>query len=179
MNYGEIKNYDVANGPGVRVTLFVSGCRHHCEGCFNPDTWDFAFGKPYTEETEAEILKMLGNRPIKGLTLLGGEPMEPENQKALLLLLQKAKALYPEKDIWCFTGYRLDEDILKKMLPKYEFTGEMLKYIDVMVDGEFVLKKRNLMLKFKGSENQRIILVPETLEKGEIVRWPEDSIEEE
>ena len=179
MNYGEIKNYDIANGPGVRVTLFVSGCRHHCKGCFNPDTWDFAFGKPYTEETEAEILKMLGNRPIKGLTLLGGEPMEPENQKALLPLLQKAKALYPEKDIWCFTGYRLDEDILKNMLPKYEFTEEMLKYIDVMVDGEFVLKKRNLMLKFKGSENQRIILVPETLEKGKIVRWPEDSIEEE
>lgn len=179
MNYGEIKNYDIANGPGVRVTLFVSGCRHHCKGCFNPDTWDFQYGRAYTKETEDEILEMLGNRPIRGLTLLGGEPLEPENQEALLPLLRRAKELYPQKDIWCFSGYRFDKDILEKMLPRYDFTEEFLSYLDVLVDGEFVLEKKNLMLKFKGSENQRIILVPESLKEGKIVRWPEDVIEEE
>lgn len=171
MNYGEIKNYDIANGPGVRVTLFVSGCRHHCKGCFNPDTWDFHYGKEYTKETEDVILKMLGNRPIKGLTLLGGEPLEPENQEALLPLLRRAKEMYPQKDIWCFSGYRFDKDILEKMLPRYAFTEEFLSYLDVLVDGKFIESKKNLSLRFRGSENQRLIDVPASLKEGKVVLW--------
>ena len=172
MNYGGIKNYDIANGPGVRVTLFVSGCPHHCEGCFNPETWDFDYGQPFTKETEKEILTLLGNTPVAGLTLLGGEPMVPSNQEALLPLLREAKQRYPQKNIWCFTGYLFDRDICGNMLKTYPFTREFLSYVDMIVDGPFILEEKSLLLKFKGSANQRIIMVKESLEKGKIVRWP-------
>ena len=177
MNYGGIKNYDIANGPGVRVTLFVSGCPHHCKGCFNPETWDFDYGEPFTRETEDEVLRMLGNAPIAGLTLLGGEPMVPSNQEALLPLLREAKARYPQKNIWCFTGYLFDRDVCDGMLKKYPFTREFLSYVDIIVDGPFILAQKSLLLKFKGSSNQRIIMVKESLEAGEIVRWPQEERE--
>ena len=177
MNYGGIKNYDIANGPGVRVTLFVSGCPHHCEGCFNPETWAFDYGEPFTEAAQEEVLQMLGNTPIAGLTLLGGEPMVPSNQEALLPLLREAKARYPQKNIWCFTGYLFDRDVCDGMLKKYPFTREFLSYVDIIVDGPFVLAQKSLLLKFKGSSNQRIIMVKESLEAGEIVRWPQEERE--
>ena len=157
MNYGAIKKTDVADGSGVRVSLFVSGCRNHCPGCFQPETWDFDYGKPFTQETENEILKALEPSFIAGFSLLGGEPFEPENQKVLAPFLEKIKQTYPAKDIWCWTGYILEKDLYPDC-PKYtEFTDRMLENIDVLVDGPFIQEKRNLMLEFRGSENQRII----------------------
>lgn len=157
MNYGAIKKTDVADGSGVRVSLFVSGCRNHCPGCFQPETWDFDYGKPFTQETENEILKALEPSFIAGFSLLGGEPFEPENQKVLAPFLEKIKQTYPAKDIWCWTGYILEKDLYPGC-PKYtEFTDRMLENIDVLVDGPFIQEKRNLMLEFRGSENQRII----------------------
>ena len=169
MNYGEIKNCDIANGEGVRVSLFVSGCTHHCKGCFNPCTWDFDYGKPFTEETENQLLQLLSPEYINGLTLLGGEPMEPENQRGLIGFLRKAKKTYPHKDIWCYTGYTLEKDLQNEGKAVCEVTEEMLSLIDVLVDGEFVLEKKNISLAFRGSENQRIINLPETLKSGRIV----------
>lgn len=169
MNYGEIKHNDVANGPGVRTTLFVSGCTHHCKGCFNAATWDFNYGQPFTDATIEEILRGLSATHVAGLTLLGGEPFEHENQKGLLPLLRKVKATYPNKTVWCFTGYLFDRDILDSMCGKWTETREMLSYIDVLVDGPFVEGLKNLNLKFKGSENQRTILVQESLETGNVV----------
>ena len=169
MNYGEIKNYDIANGEGVRVTLFVSGCTHHCKGCFNEMTWDFNYGKPYTKQTEDEIIKMLEPYYIDGLTLLGGEPMEKPNQQALLPLLKRVRETYPEKNIWCYTGYTLESDLLNESRARCECTDEILSLIDVLVDGEFILEKKNISLPFRGSENQRIIDMPATLKKGEVV----------
>lgn len=169
MNYCQIKKHDIADGPGVRVSLFVSGCTHHCKGCFQPETWDFEYGELFSEETQNEIIEALKPDYIKGLTLLGGEPFEPENQKELLPFLKKIKKIYPKKDIWCYTGYLMDEELLKKSRARCEYTDEMLSLIDVLVDGEFVLKKRNLMLKFKGSENQRIIDVQKSLKEKEII----------
>lgn len=169
MNYCQIKKCDIADGLGVRVSLFVSGCTHHCKGCFQPETWDFSYGKPYTKETTKEILEALKPDYIKGLTLLGGEPFEPENQKELLELLKEVKKAYPKKDIWCYTGYLMDEELLKPSSARCEYTDEMLSFIDILVDGEFVLEKRNLMLKFKGSENQRIIDVKKSLKEKTIV----------
>ncbi len=157
MNYGAIKKTDVADGSGVRVSLFVSGCRNHCPGCFQPETWDFDYGKPFTQETENEILKALEPSFIAGFSLLGGEPFEPENQKVLAPFLEKIKQTYPAKDIWCWTGYILEKDLYPDC-PKYtEFTDRMLENIDVLVDGPFIQEQRNLMLEFRGSENQRII----------------------
>lgn len=157
MNYGAIKKTDVADGSGVRVSLFVSGCRNHCPGCFQPETWDFDYGKPFTQETENEILKALEPSFIAGFSLLGGEPFEPENQKVLAPFLEKIKQTYPAKDIWCWTGYILEKDLYPGC-PKYtEFTDRMLENIDVLVDGPFIQEQRNLMLEFRGSENQRII----------------------
>lgn len=163
MNYGEIKNYDIANGLGVRVTLFVSGCTHHCKGCFNPMTWDFNYGKPFTEDTEEQLLEMLAPDYIDGLTLLGGEPMETDNQRALLPFLKKVKVRYPKKNIWCYTGYTLETDLLSESRARCEVTDEMLSLIDVLVDGEFIEKQKNISLAFRGSENQRIIDLPKTL----------------
>jgi len=168
MNYGAIKEDDIANGIGIRVSLFVSGCTHHCKNCFNPETWDFNYGTPYTEETEAKILKLLDSDYINGLSLLGGEPFEPENQKVLVGLLKRVKEIYPQKDVWCYTGYVLDSDILSGRAHT-DVTDEMLSYIDVLVDGPFVEKLKKITLKFRGSENQRVIDVKKTLEAGSIV----------
>ena len=171
MNYAEIKNCDIANGPGVRVSLFVSGCTHHCPGCFNQVAWDFDYGKPFTQETIDSILAMLQPGYIKGLTLLGGEPFEPENQPAVVELLRQIKAKYPEKSIWAFSGYLFDRDILAGRLGPWEITREYLSYLDVLVDGPFVQEKKNLSLRFRGSENQRIIDVPASLASGTVVLW--------
>ena len=171
MNYAEIKNCDIANGPGVRVSLFVSGCTHHCPGCFNQVAWDFDYGKPFTQETMDSILAMLQPGYIKGLTLLGGEPFEPENQPAVVELLRQIKAKYPEKSIWAFSGYLFDRDILAGRLGPWEITREYLGYLDVLVDGPFVESRKNLSLRFRGSENQRIIDVPASLAENRIVLW--------
>ena len=174
MNYAEIKRCDVANGPGVRVSLFVSGCTHHCKECFNPETWDFNYGQPFTKDTEAEIIKCLAPDYIKGLTLLGGEPLEHCNQQGILPLLKKVKELYPGKSIWCFTGYDFEKDVTGRMADEWEETKELLSYIDVMVDGEFIAGQKDLGLAFKGSSNQRTILVQESLVSGKIVYWEQE-----
>ncbi len=171
MNYATIKNCDIANGPGVRVSLFVSGCRHHCKGCFNAIAWDFDYGEPFTQETVDRILEMLAPEHIKGITLLGGEPFEPENQPAIVALLRQIKAKFPEKSIWAFSGYLFDEDILAGKLGPWEITKEYISYIDVLVDGRFEEEKKDLSLRFRGSSNQRIIDVRASLSTGEIVLW--------
>lgn len=169
MNYGEIKKYDIANGIGVRTSLFVSGCRHHCKGCFNPETWNFEYGKTYTKETENDIVSSLAPYYISGLTVLGGEPFEPENQATIVGLLKRVKEEYPDKNIWVYSGYLFEE--LEGKIPslaRCEVTDEMLSYIDILVDGEFVEAKKDISLHFRGSSNQRIIDVKKTLETGEI-----------
>jgi len=168
MNYATIKNCDIANGPGVRVSLFVSGCTHRCKGCFNEVAWDFDYGEPFTEETMDSILAMLRPSYVRGLTLLGGEPFEPQNQGAVVELLRKIKKEMPEKSIWAFSGYLFDKDILSGRLGD---CSEYLSYLDVLVDGPFVEAKKNLSLRFRGSENQRLIDVPASLATGEIVLW--------
>ena len=157
MNYGNIKECDIADGPGVRVSLFVSGCRHHCKGCFNKETWDFDYGMPYTKETEDEIIRLLAPSYIQGLTLLGGEPFEPETQTDLAGLLKRVRETYPDKDIWCYTGYLYDVDLPEGGRVHTEVTEEMLSYIDVLVDGEFIEEEKDVTLVFRGSRNQRII----------------------
>lgn len=169
MNYCELKLNDVANGPGVRVSLFVSGCTHRCKGCFNEESWDFDAGEEFTGETIDTIIEALKPNYVKGLTLLGGEPFERINQQGLLPLLRRFKKEFPDKDVWCFTGYLFDNDILGHMCKEWKETPEFLNMIDVLVDGEFILEQRNLMLKFKGSENQRTIDVKKSLETGGIV----------
>lgn len=169
MNYSVIKNCDIANGEGVRVSLFVSGCRNKCKECFNPETWDFNYGKPFTTDTEEEILNLLKPDYIKGLTLLGGEPFEKENQPALIKLLKRVREKYPNKDIWCFTGFTLDKELLGESRASGENCNKLLSLIDTLVDGRFVLSLKNLKLKFRGSSNQRIIDVQQTLKTGEIV----------
>ena len=168
MNYATIKNCDIANGPGVRVSLFVSGCTHRCPGCFNEIAWDFDYGTPFTEETVESIVNMLRPAHIRGLTLLGGEPFEPQNQSAIVALLRRVKQELPEKSIWAFSGYLFDKDILSGRLGD---TSEYLSYLDVLVDGPFVEAKKNLSLRFRGSENQRLIDVPASLAAGGIVLW--------
>lgn len=171
MNYADIKQYDVANGPGIRVSLFVSGCTHHCRECFNPETWDFEYGEPFTAETIELILGYMEPEYVKGLTLLGGEPLEHSNQQGLLPLVRAVRNAYPEKTIWCFSGYDFEKDILGYMMPEWEETEELLGYIDVLVDGEFMIDKKDLGLVFKGSSNQRTILVQESLKNGKICLW--------
>lgn len=171
MNYAEIKNCDIANGPGVRVTLFVSGCTHHCEGCFNEETWDFQYGKPFTEETIGRILEMLAPDYIAGLTLLGGEPLELVNREGLLPLLRAVKKKYPGKNIWCYTGYLFEKDLLEKFCVQWEKMGEFLSYLDVVVDGKFIMARKNISLRFRGSDNQRIIDVQESLKQERVVLW--------
>lgn len=171
MNYATIKNCDIANGPGVRVSLFVSGCTHHCKGCFNEVAWDFDYGQPFTQETVDSILAMLKPAYVKGITLLGGEPFEPQNQPALVAMLRQIKAKYPEKSVWAFSGYLFDKDIQPGKLGDPEVTKEFLSYLDVLVDGRFVEEKRDLTLRFRGSSNQRIIDVPASLAAGEVVLW--------
>jgi anaerobic ribonucleoside-triphosphate reductase activating protein len=161
MYYGEIKKYDIANGEGVRVSLFVSGCTHHCKGCFNPETWSFNYGKQFDEDAEQQIFEQLDESFIDGLTLLGGEPMEPENQAALLPFLRKVSSRYPNKNIWCYTGYTLDVDLVSGGRAFTEDTEEILSYIDVLVDGEFIEELKDIRLVFRGSSNQRIIKLKE------------------
>ena len=169
MYYGTIKNFDVADGPGCRVSLFVSGCRNHCPGCFNRETWDFCYGQEYTRETEQMLLKALVPAYIQGLSLLGGDPFEPENQRELLPLLRSVKTALPEKDIWAYTGYTLEKLQNAEGHPRCEVTDEMLSMIDILVDGPFIEARKNISLRFRGSDNQRIIDLPNTLKSGEIV----------
>lgn len=168
MNYATIKATDVANGPGVRVSLFVSGCTHHCQGCFNAEAWDFSYGQPFTEAVGEEIMELLGHGYIAGLSLLGGEPLEPENQQALLPFLKKVKTRLPEKTIWCYSGYTL-EHIAGTMMAASQTTRELMGLIDVLVDGKFIEEKKNLNLRFRGSENQRILDVKRSLAAGKPV----------
>lgn len=168
MNYSGIKPYSIENGTGVRVSLFVSGCRNRCKGCFQPETWDFGYGKIFTRESEDEIMEMLKPDYIQGITLLGGDPFEEENQEALMPLLRRIKEEYPKKDIWAYTGYILGKDFVPGGRKYTPWTEEMLSLLDVLVDGPFVLEKKNLSLKFRGSENQRVIDMNATREKGEI-----------
>lgn len=169
MNYGEIKKYDIANGEGVRVSLFVSGCTHHCPGCFNQATWDFDYGQPYTEETEEEILEALAPDYITGLTLLGGEPFEPGNQEVLTGLLKRVRQRYPRKTVWCYTGYLFDRELLTESRARCAYTDEMLELIDVLVDGRFVEALKDITLRFRGSSNQRLIDVRASLACHQVV----------
>ncbi|MBQ7548729.1 MAG: anaerobic ribonucleoside-triphosphate reductase activating protein [Clostridia bacterium] len=171
MYYGEIKKVDIANGEGVRVSLFVSGCTHCCKNCFNEETWDFKFGKPFTAETEDEIMEYLRPDYIRGLSLLGGEPFEPANQRVLLPFLRRIRRELPEKDVWCYTGYTLDKELMGESRAQCEATDEMISLIDVLVDGEYVDELRNISLKFRGSSNQRIIDVKESLKQNKIVLY--------
>ncbi len=175
MNYAGIKKLDVANGPGLRVTLFVSGCTHHCKGCFNQETWDFNYGEPFRKETEEEIIKELKRPEVAGLTLLGGEPFERANQQGLLSFVKRVKAEFPQKPLWCYTGYDFEKDILGRMAREWEETREFLACLDILVDGEFIEEKKDLSLRFRGSSNQKIIRVPESLKNGRLALWePED-----
>lgn len=176
MYYGALKKTDIANGPGVRVSLFVSGCTHHCKDCFNPETWNFTYGEEYTDKVMAEILEALEPDYIKGITILGGEPFEPSNQRELLPLYHAIREKYPKKTIWVYSGYTLEKDLLQESRARIDITDEILSLIDVLVDGEFVLEKKNISLKFRGSENQRIINLPESLATGETVLIPDDEI---
>ena len=171
MNYADIKRYDVANGPGVRVSVFVSGCTHRCPGCFNEEAWDFNFGKPFTQETIDYIIDLLKPDFYKGITFLGGEPLEHVNQQGLLPLARKIREVYPEKSSWCFTGYDFEKDVLGRMINEWPETKELLSYIDVLVDGEFIEAQKDLSLVFKGSANQRHILVQESMKSGSLVLW--------
>lgn len=174
MNYANIKYCDIANGVGVRTSVFVSGCRNHCKECFNRETWDFAFGKPFTEETENEVIESVAPDYIAGLTVLGGEPFEPENQAGVLDLIRKIKAKYPGKSVWVYSGFTLEE-LRSGSRASGRTCDEILSLIDVLVDGRFVQEKYNISLRFRGSENQRIIDMPGTRKEGKIVLW-EDSL---
>ncbi len=174
MYYGAIKNNDIADGIGVRVSLFVSGCTNRCKNCFQPETWAFDYGEPFTEETEEKILEMLRPAYIKGLTVLGGDPFEPSNQRALLPFLKRVKAAYPNKGIWCFTGYRYEDELMTEGVhPHCEVTEEMLSLISVLVDGRFEEDKKDIRLIFRGSSNQRLIDLDATRASGELVLWQE------
>lgn len=174
MHYGEIKKFDIADGPGVRVTLFVSGCTNHCEGCFQPQTWDFCFGRPFTRETEDELLAALAPDYIAGLTLLGGEPFEPDNQRALLPFVRRVRETLPQKTIWAYSGFTYDGELLREgSHPRCEVTDELLSLLDVLVDGRFVLAQKDISLRFRGSRNQRILDLRKTRAQGQIVLWQE------
>jgi len=166
MYYGAIKNTDIANGEGVRVSLFVSGCRNCCKGCFNKETWDFCYGTEFTQETEQKILEALSPNYISGLSILGGEPFEIENQRVLVDFLVKVKNSFPNKNIWCFTGYILEKDLLPKQGKCHcEVTEKMLSLIDILVDGPFIQEEKDITLRFRGSKNQRILTLKEILKK--------------
>ena len=172
MYYGALKKCDIANGAGVRVTLFVSGCTNHCPDCFQPQTWDFDYGKAFTDETKAEIFAELDKPFINGLTVLGGEPFEPRNQRELLPLLREVREKYPDKTIWCFTGFRLDDELLRDgSYPRCEATDGMLACINVLVDGRFVKELKDISLQFRGSRNQRVIDMDRTRETGQVTIW--------
>ncbi len=169
MNYAAIKKNDIANGPGVRVSLFVSGCRHHCKNCFNQEAWDFSYGAPFTQEVIEEILNALDHSYVSGLSLLGGEPFEPENQEGLLSLVRQCKERFPEKTIWCYTGFTLEKDLLANRVGNPEIARELLSHLDVLVDGKFVEALKDPSLIFRGSSNQNIIDVPKSLAAGQMI----------
>ena len=188
MNYASIKKTDIANGVGVRVSLFVSGCTHHCKGCFNPETWNFEYGNPFTEEAEEELLEALKPAHITGLTLLGGEPLEPDNQRELISLLRKVKERFPDKTIWCYTGYTLEQDLWGEEdtgnvgdgfgesfveetagKARCEITEEFLGFLDILVDGEFMMEQKDIRLKFRGSANQRILDMKKSMKERRAV----------
>ena len=169
MNYATIKPHDTADGYGVRVSLFVSGCTHHCKGCFNSEAWDFNYGNIYTKDTEDEIIELLKRDYIRGLSLLGGEPMEPSNQEVLVNLVRRVKNELPNKDIWCYSGYLFDHDLVEGGRAFTPYTKEILSDIDVLVDGKFVEELKDLKLKFRGSSNQRLIDVKNSLLKKEVI----------
>ena len=173
MYYGEIKNCDIANGEGVRVTLFVSGCTNRCKNCFQPQTWDFGYGQPFTEETQTYLLELLEPSYISGLTLLGGEPFEPENQRALVPFLHRVRSRFPQKTIWSFTGFVYEELLRPGSHPRCEVTDEMLSLLDVLVDGRFVEEQKDVSLRFRGSANQRLIDLNATRRTGALCRLPE------
>lgn len=176
MKYAKIKKCDVANGPGVRVSLFVSGCNHHCKNCFNREAWDFNYGKEFTEDEQNEIIEDLKPEYITGLSLLGGEPFERTNQEGLVPLIKKVKEKYPNKKIWCYTGFTFDNQIIGEMIKKEgrKTTKEMLENIDYIVDGKFIEELKDPKLRFKGSSNQRIIDVKKSLRENKIVNWKEE-----
>ena len=173
MYYAEIKNFDVANGPGIRVSLFVSGCPHACPGCFNEIAWNYEYGEKYTEEVEEKILKAVSKAEIQGLSLLGGEPLYPANLRALLPLLRKLRERLPKKDIWCYSGYTYEELLSREGEEKKEL-DELFSYLTVLVDGRFIASEKDITLLFRGSRNQRLILVEETRRRGEVVLYRED-----
>ena len=169
MNYADIKKADVANGLGVRVSLFVSGCTHHCKNCFNEEAWDFNYGKKFTEKEIDKIINELDHSYVAGLTLLGGEPLEHVNQQGLLPLLRKVKAKFPEKNIWCYSGYTFETDIMGRMYKEWEETKELLSYIDVLVDGKFEEDKKDIKLRFRGSSNQRILDLQKSIKENKAI----------
>lgn len=171
MNYAELKKTDIANGEGVRVSLFVSGCRRHCKGCFNEIAWDFAYGKPFDEAAEKEVMEALAPSFIRGLTLLGGDPFEPENQRALFPFVKKVKERFPEKDIWCFTGYTYDDGDLLEPHARTEVTREFISLLDVLVDGRFEEALKDIRLVFRGSSNQRVIDVQKSLQSHKVILY--------
>lgn len=173
MHYGAIKNCDIANGEGVRVTLFVSGCTNRCKNCFQPQTWDFEYGQPFTTDTEKELLDLLSPDYINGLTVLGGEPFEPSNQRALLPFLKKVRETYPKKNIWCFSGFTYEELKQEGSHPRCEVTDEMLAQVDVLVDGRFVEELKDISLRFRGSSNQRLIDMNKSREAGKLILLPD------
>ena len=169
MHYADIKKADIANGLGVRVSVFVSGCHHQCKNCFNKEAWDFNYGKEFTQEEIDKVLKELDNPYVSGLSLLGGEPLEHINQQGLLPLVKQVKEKYPDKNIWCYTGYTFDSDVMDDMCKKWKETPELLSYIDVIVDGKFEEEKKSAKLRFRGSSNQRIIDVPKSIKENKAV----------
>ena len=171
MNYCNIKYCDIANGEGVRTTLFVSGCTNRCEECFQPETWDFHYGEPFTEDVENRIMESLKPFYVNGLTLLGGEPFEPSNQKALVGFVRRVRETFPKKNIWCFTGFTLEELLREGSHPRCGVTDELLSMIDVLVDGRYVKELKDISLRFRGSSNQRLINLPKTLQEGRIRLW--------
>ena len=176
MNYADIKKVDVANGEGVRVSVFVSGCNHHCKGCFNECAWDFNYGDKFTEKEEDRVINYMNHDYIEGLSLLGGEPLEPKNQEGLLPLVKKVKERFPNKNIWCYTGFDFEKDVMGKMCNTWQETKELISDIDVIVDGKFEEGRKNPSLKFRGSENQRLIDVQKSVQAGQII-WA--NVEEE
>lgn len=172
MNYADIKKYDIANGVGVRVSLFVSGCRHHCKGCFNSEAWDFSYGKPFTDETIEEIMSAVNKDYIRGLSLLGGEPLDPDNRSEVLRLLQVFRARFPEKTVWCYSGYFFDTELLPQIDAGDATLLQLLELVDVLVDGRFVEAQKDLDLRFRGSSNQRILDMPRSLQQRRPVLLP-------
>ena len=171
MNYAAIKRRDIADGPGVRVSLFVSGCTHRCKGCFNEEAQNFSYGEPFTPAVEEALLEDLAPDYVDGLTLLGGEPFEPVNQRALLPFLCRVRERFPQKDVWAYTGYVYEEELLRESRARCEVTDELLSLVDVLVDGEFVEEEKDITLLFRGSANQRLIDLKATRAAGAVVLW--------